>query len=126
MELAFGFMIGGSLGLFTPVIGALIQELIDVTAIVNALRALRGGPAVRAAGGTTDVAERFRAEHREFAPELQRLRSTADRLGQLPPEELRRQLDGVRRFIAERLPLHEEEEEAYAWLSSGEGSIPVG
>ena len=112
MGLAFGFMIAGAFGLFVPVVGALIQELIDVTSILNALRALRGGPSTRAAGGATDVAERFRAEHREFLPELQRLRSTADRLGELPPEELRRELEAVRRFIAERLPQHEEEEEA--------------
>ena len=112
MGLALAFMFGGAFGLFRPVAGALIQELIDVASILNALRALGGGG--RSAGGreTTDVAERFRAEHREFAPELVRVRWVADRLGQLPPDEVRRELEAVRRFVVERLPQHEEEEEA--------------
>jgi heavy metal translocating P-type ATPase len=112
MGLALAFMFGGAVGLFSPVVGALIQELIDVASILNALRALGGG--TRPSGGreTTDVAERFRAEHREFAPELVRVRWVADRLGQLPPDEVRRELEAVRRFVVERLPQHEEEEEA--------------
>jgi heavy metal translocating P-type ATPase len=112
MGLALAFMFGGAFGLFVPVAGALIQELIDVASILNALRALGGG--TRPSGGreTTDVAERFRAEHREFAPELVRVRWVADRLGQLPPDEVRRELEAVRRFVVERLPQHEEEEEA--------------
>lgn len=44
-------MVAAALGYLTPVQGALIQELIDVAVILNALRALRGGkpswPAVR-------------------------------------------------------------------------------
>jgi soluble P-type ATPase len=112
MGLAFGFMIAGAFGLFVPVVGALIQELIDVASILNALRALGGGARPAAGHETTDVAERFRAEHREFAPELMRVRSVADRLGGLTPEELRRELEAVRRFVVERLPQHEEEEEA--------------
>jgi heavy metal translocating P-type ATPase len=112
MGLALAFMFGGAFGLFRPVAGALIQELIDVASILNALRALGGGS--RPSGGreTTDVAERFRAEHREFAPELVRVRWVADRLGQLPPDEVRRELEAVHGFVVERLPQHEEEEEA--------------
>ena len=34
-----------------------------------------------------DVAERFRAEHREFAPEMARIRTVADRLGTMSPDE---------------------------------------
>jgi heavy metal translocating P-type ATPase len=112
MGLAFAFMIGGAFGLFIPAVGALIQELIDVAAILNALRALTGGGRPAAGRETTDVAERFRAEHREFAPELARVRSVADRLGELAPGEVRRELEAVRRFVVERLPQHEEEEEA--------------
>jgi heavy metal translocating P-type ATPase len=112
MGLALAFMFGGAFGLFLPVAGAFIQELIDVASILNALRALGGGSRSTGVRETTDVAERFRAEHREFAPELVRVRWVADRLGQLPPDELRRELEAVRRFVVERLPQHEEEEEA--------------
>jgi hypothetical protein len=89
-----------------------VQEGIDVAVILNALRALRGdrsGP--RLSGPFVQVGERFRAEHREFAPEVQRIRAVADRLGTLPPDEMRRELDRVRVFLLERLPEHEEEEE---------------
>jgi heavy metal translocating P-type ATPase len=112
MGLAFAFMVAGAFGWFRPVTGAVIQELIDVASIMNALRALRGEPRAKGHRERSDVAERFRAEHQEFVPELQRLRATADRLGQLPPDEVRRELEAVRRFVVERLPKHEEEEEA--------------
>jgi len=74
---------------------------------------------------STDVAERFRREHREFAPELARIRGTADRLDLLAPEALRVELEAVRVFLVERLPRHEEEEEAAVYplvarLSGGE------
>jgi hypothetical protein len=116
MGLSFGAMFFGAFGLLRPVAGALVQEAIDVAVILNALRALRGersgmqlgGPAVR-------VGERFRAEHREFAPELQRIRTVADRLGTLSPGETRRELGQVRAFLLERLPEHEEEEEAVVY-----------
>jgi hypothetical protein len=111
MGLAFVLMGLGAFGFFTPAVGALLQELIDVTAILNALRALGSGTKPAPAGPGTDVAERFRKEHREFAPELHRIRDVADRLDQMDPLTLRAELDAVRVFLAERLPQHEEEEE---------------
>jgi hypothetical protein len=112
MGLAFAFMGLGAFGLFTPAVGALLQELIDVTAILNALRALGSGKGHQVAGPVTDVAERFRLEHAEFAPDVQRIRSVADRLDMLTPQELRTELAAVRSFLCDRLPRHEEEEEA--------------
>jgi hypothetical protein len=109
---AFAFMFFGAFGMIGPVAGAVVQELIDVTSILNALRALGGGLPERPPGPSTDVAERFRAEHREFMPELQRVRAVADMLGTAPAASMRDELDGVRWFIVERLPQHEEEEEA--------------
>jgi heavy metal translocating P-type ATPase len=111
MGLAFVGMLAGAFGLFVPVIGAVIQEVIDVFAILNALRATRGDGRPRRGLPATDVGERFRAEHREFAGDLQRIRATADHLGELPPDELRHELAEIRTFLLERLPRHEEEEE---------------
>ncbi|MEO8292815.1 MAG: heavy metal translocating P-type ATPase, partial [Actinomycetota bacterium] len=88
MAMSFAAMTFGAFGLLTPVAGAVVQEGIDVAVILNALRALRGdrtGP--RLTGPAVKVGERFRAEHLEFAPELQRIRTVADRLGTLPPGE---------------------------------------
>jgi hypothetical protein len=51
----------------------------------------------------------------EFAPDVLRIRTTADRLGQMTPEETRRELEAVREFLLVRLPEHEEEEEAIVY-----------
>lgn len=112
MGLAFAGMIGGAVGLFGPVVGAALQEAIDVFAILNALRALGGDGSARRGLPPTDVGERFRTEHREFAADLQRIRSTADHLGELSPERLGEELTEIRTFVLGRLPRHEEEEEA--------------
>jgi hypothetical protein len=115
MGLAFGGMFLGAFGLLVPVAGAVVQELIDVFAILNALRALRGEGAQRRPSPGTDVGKRFLAEHKEFYPEIQRIRTAADRLGQMTPEQTRQELEAVRHFILDRLPAHEEEEEAIVY-----------
>jgi hypothetical protein len=54
-------------GLLPPVWGALLQEAIDVTVILNALRALRPpAPAVRLTAADTALTRRFRIEHQAF------------------------------------------------------------
>jgi heavy metal translocating P-type ATPase len=115
MGLALGAMFLGAFGLLVPVAGAVVQECIDVFAIVNALRSLRGDKPVRRAPPASDVADRFRFEHREFAPEVLRIRTVADRLGQMTAAETRAELEAVRVFLLERLPEHEEEEEAIVY-----------
>jgi hemerythrin superfamily protein len=58
------------------------------------------------------VGERFLAEHKEFVPWLQRIRTTADRLETYSPERAREELEQVRWFLQVRLVQHEQEEEA--------------
>jgi heavy metal translocating P-type ATPase len=113
MGLSFGGMLLGAVGWLAPVGGALFQEAIDVAVILNALRALSGGRAARQrAGMGSNVGDRFRDEHREFMPWLARIRTVADRLETFSPSEARDELEQVRWFLTERLPRHEEEEEA--------------
>ena len=113
MSLSFVGMVFGALGLLLPVAGALVQEAIDVTAILNALRALRPDRQTRQRSGPgSNVGERFRAEHQEFAPHLQRIRTVADRLETYEPAEAMAELEQIRWFLLERLVQHEEEEEA--------------
>ena len=115
MGLAFGAMFLGAFGLLVPIAGAVVQECIDVFAILNALRALRGDAQMRRPSPQTHVADRFRDEHKEFVPEVQRIRSAADRLGQMSSVETRAELEAVRAFLLERLPEHEEEEESIVY-----------
>jgi heavy metal translocating P-type ATPase len=113
MGLSFGGMLLGAVGWLAPVGGAVLQEVIDVAVILNALRALRADRRSRQTTGPgTDVGDRFRAEHREFAPELARVRAVADRLDALSPAEAKDELERIRWFLLDRLPQHEREEEA--------------
>jgi heavy metal translocating P-type ATPase len=113
MGLSFVGMLFGAFGLLVPVAGALLQEAIDVTVILNALRALRPDRQTRQWGGPgSNVGDRFRAEHQEFVPHLQRIRTVADRLETYEPAEAMTELERIRWFLLERLVQHEEEEEA--------------
>ncbi|HET7869526.1 MAG TPA: heavy metal translocating P-type ATPase [Actinomycetota bacterium] len=113
MGLSFGGMLLGAVGLLPVVGGALFQEAIDVAVILNALRALSGGRAARQRAGLgSNVGDRFRDEHREFVPWLARIRTVADRLESYSPVEARDELQQIRWFLTDRLPQHEEEEEA--------------
>ncbi|MGZ8607666.1 MAG: heavy metal translocating P-type ATPase [Actinomycetota bacterium] len=113
MGLSFAGMLLGAFGLLQPVRGALVQELIDVAVIVNSLRALRGDRRSRlGAGPGSHVGDRFRAEHKEFAPDLARVRTVADRLDRFTAVEAKAELERIREFLLERLPRHEQEEEA--------------
>ncbi len=129
MGMSFAAMFFGAFGLLVPVAGALVQEAIDVAVILNALRALRGGGEERARKGPASLAgEPFRHEHRAFAPELRRIRTTADHLDTLPDAERRCELDRIRAFLSEALVAHERREEtevypAVAKLMGGEDPL---
>ena len=112
MGLAFAFMIGGAFGLFGPAVGARDPGADrrggdpERVACTERRRPARGRSRDHGRGGAVPRrASRVR-------PELARVRSVADRLGELAPEDVRMELEAVRRFVVERLPQHEEEEEA--------------
>jgi iron-sulfur cluster repair protein YtfE (RIC family) len=72
-----------AVGLLPAVWGALLQELIDVAAITNALRAVRRGEQHRVVleGEDAAVAHRFSTEHVQLRPSLDHLLELADELG---------------------------------------------
>ena len=81
-------MVVAGFGLLPPVAGAVLQEAIDVAAILNALRVLRirvpGRP--KSPMAAADVA-RLRAEHDMLTGLLSRVRTVADQLTILPPDQ---------------------------------------
>lgn len=125
MGLSLVAMLAAAAGAIPPVLGALIQEAIDVAVILNALRALRGGlertPRVP---GWAELGPRLRAEHVDLGPAMGRIRSLADRLGSLPGAEARAELEQVRSFLADELVPHEEHEdrEVFPLLARAAGS----
>jgi heavy metal translocating P-type ATPase len=113
MGLSGGGMVLGALGWLPVVAGAIVQEVIDVVVILNALRALSPGRAAKQRAGLgSHVGDRFRDEHREFMPWLALVRTVADRLDTYTPKEATEELERIRWFLMERLVRHEEEEEA--------------
>ena len=112
MGMSLVAMLVATTGALPPVAGALVQEGIDVIVILNALRALGGGlektPRIP---GWTELSTRLRAEHRELAPSIARIRALADGLGFMPPPDAREELLRIRAFLLETLVPHEEQED---------------
>lgn len=111
MGLSVAAMAFAAAGLLSPVAGAILQEVIDVIVIVNALRALRG-KTLDATGGTVALGERFQTEHQRLLPGVKRIRHIADRLDLLPPKDVRAELLELHRFLKTEVVPHEEAEEA--------------
>ncbi len=125
MGLSLVAMLVATTGLLSPVIGALVQEAIDVLVIVNALRALTGGTERPIqVPGWADLSTRLRTEHRELAAPIGRIRALADGLGSLPGPEARLELNSVRTFLVDTLVPHEELEdrEVFPMLASAFGN----
>lgn len=71
-----------AVGLLPAVWGALLQEGIDVSVILNALRALRTpAPDVRLTAADTALTRRFRTEHQAIRADIEQVRAAADALG---------------------------------------------
>ncbi len=94
-------------GLLVPVAGALLQEVIDVAVILNALRALRPGKRRQETAAGALIAARFRMEHADMTPAVERIRQVADRLDQMAPQAALSELVDVERVIREQLLPHE-------------------
>jgi soluble P-type ATPase len=104
-------MLAGAAGLLAPAAGALVQELIDLLAILNALRALHDPAGSRVPGDARALIDRFRAEHADLAAARGAVRRAADALsGGLCAEADTRIRDAYRVLVSEMLP-HERAEE---------------
>ena len=113
MGLSAAAMAAAALGYLPPVAGALLQEAIDVAAILNALRVLR----LRIPGrprGTLPAAQvaRLKAEHERLQGLLGRLRSVADQLAALPPAQAGASLAELDAAIRDQLLRHERDDDA--------------
>jgi heavy metal translocating P-type ATPase len=111
---------------YLPVVaGAMLQEAIDVVAILNALRALRGGVERPVKiPGWVETHARLASEHRDLAPGIARVRRVADALDAVSPSAAMTELRETRRFLADQLIRHEMEEdrEVYPHLAAALGS----
>jgi len=113
MSLSVAAMTIAALGFLQPIAGAVIQEIIDVVVIVNALRASivrRRSTEARLADVNVDV-EQLKREHAELSPLLGQIRDLADRIPKLPGEIMTRELADVIDALEKRLLPHERSDE---------------
>ncbi|MFD7507928.1 heavy metal translocating P-type ATPase [Streptomyces sp. NPDC059853] len=130
MALSLAAMVVAAVGLLPPAAGALLQECIDVTVILNALRSVRGTER-RPDPGTRDLVRRCQAGHVALGEIVDATRVAAETLSDGDPD---RALPAVRRAEAglrERLLPHEREEEREAypvlarWLGGPEATAAL-
>lgn len=111
MALSFAAMAVAAFGYLPPLLGALLQELIDVAVIVNALRALR----VRSTATTGSLplgdADRLKAGHVELGPVMEQIRKLADELPRLPRTSIADALASVNESLARQLVPHEQRDD---------------
>jgi hemerythrin-like domain-containing protein len=94
------------------VAGAVLQEAIDLAAIMNALRALGGyRNGQPKPGAEVELSGRFRQEHVELSPIIDRVRTLADRLDTLGKAQSQIDLRDVLAFLEQKLLPHEDAEE---------------
>ncbi len=117
-------MIVAAFGFLPPVPGAILQELIDVAVILNALRAL-GGDRERqtTVPGWTETGPTLQAAHSRLHGEIERLRQTADRLDEMPPAAALAEVRGINAFLVGPLLDHErfEDQTIYPSVASASG-----
>jgi heavy metal translocating P-type ATPase len=111
MALSFAAMAAAAFGYLPPLLGALLQELIDVAVIANALRALR----VRSTATTGSLArgesDRLKAGHVELGPMMEQIRKLADELPRLPRTSIAGALASVNESLARQLVPHEQRDD---------------
>ena len=112
MAMSLAAMAAAGLGRLPAVWGALLQEGIDVTVILNALRALRPGPEPgRLDEEGSALARRFREEHASIRAVTERLRAVADTLGTVDATAALAQARQVYRLLVDEVLPHEEAED---------------
>ena len=111
MGLSILAMLAAAIGWLLPVPAAIIQEVIDVAVILNALRALtprhgRGGRRMTEADG-----EELRRNHQALLGSLDRLRSIVDSLDDALPANAAALIVEANRLVQDRVVVHERDDE---------------
>jgi heavy metal translocating P-type ATPase len=104
-------MLAATFGWLMPVPAAIVQEVIDVAVILNALRALT--PAYGHSGRqmTAAVGRQLHRDHLALIGNLDRLRSIADALDDAAPEKGAALIAEANRVVQEQVVVHERDDE---------------
>lgn len=111
MSLSFLGMLVALAGYLPPFSGAVLQEVIDVAVILNALRALRLSPAKSTNSLPATEVARLQHEHVELGQYLDQIRTLAATLPQLDPGKMKSELAAVVQLLAENILPHERDDD---------------
>ena len=120
MALSLAAMGVAAVGLLPAVWGAILQEVIDVAVILNALRAFREGKGdLRLNETDYRLTQRFQEEHLAVRRGISRILEVADALGSLDPRTAMHEVQDVYRMLTEEIQPHEEAEEQELYPALG-------
>ena len=111
MALSILAMLAGTFGWLTPVPAAIVQEVIDVAVILNALRALSPGRGTVRRGMTAEAGRELHHNHVALIGNLDRLRSIVDALDDAVPERAATLIAAANRIVQDQVVVHERDDE---------------
>lgn len=111
MGLSLLAMAAATLGWLAPVPPAIVQEVIDVAVILNALRALTPGYSGAARRISAEHGHELHRNHLALVRELDRLRSIVDALDEAKPESGAKLIAEANTLVQEHVVVHERDDE---------------
>jgi heavy metal translocating P-type ATPase len=130
MALSLAAMGAAAAGYLPVIAGAILQEVIDVAVILNALRALRAGPREsRLRADDAALTRRFQDEHHAIRADIERVYAAASSLATLGLAEALVEVRRVHRLLVDEVLPHETAEEEILYPALGRflgGSDPMG
>jgi len=111
MALSILAMLAGTFGWLTPVPAAIVQEVIDVAVILNALRALSPGRGTARRSMTAEAGRELHHNHVALIGNLDRLRSIVDALDDAVPERAATLIAAANRIVQDQVVVHERDDE---------------
>jgi Hemerythrin HHE cation binding domain len=115
MALSTLAMLAGMFGWLMPVPAAVVQEVIDVAVILNALRALNPGRASTGKRMTADAGRDLHRNHITLIGSLDRLRSIVDALDDAVPEHAAALITEANRLVQDQVVVHERDDEGQVY-----------
>jgi len=115
MGLSMLAMLAAALGWLMPVPAAILQELIDVAVILNALRALKPAGAPGARSMTAAAGRELHHNHLALLRSLDRLRSIVDALDDAGPEQAAALISEANVLVQDKVVAHERDDEGHVY-----------
>lgn len=115
MALSMLAMLAATLGWLMPVPAAIVQEVIDVAVILNALRALHPGHGGSGKRMTAEAGRDLHRNHVALLGHLDRLRSIVDALDDADPERAAALITEANRLVQLEVVVHERDDEGQVY-----------